>query len=192
MKRMLPLLLLVTLVPGCATLQQVAALRLVTFQFDRVASVEMAGIPVGPGADYSRLGITNVARLAAAIADGKMPLDLVAHVAASNPPDNSVAARMVDLSWTLFVEDRKTVSGVLTDPLVIPPGTTANVPVSIQLDLMQFWDGSARDLFDLAIDIAGGRPSSRELRLELLPTIETSLGPIAYPTPIVVTRRAGS
>jgi hypothetical protein len=116
---------------------------------------------------------------------------MTAHVDATNPPDNTVSARMVNLVWTLFVEDRKTVSGVLDNPVTIAPGTTADVPLGVELDLMEFFDGTAQELFDLAVGIAGGRGESKALRLELMPSIETTLGPIRYPSPIVVTREIG-
>jgi hypothetical protein len=190
MKRILLAVMLLSLVPACTAMQELAALRLVTFSFNRVANVEIAGIPVGPGADYSNLGISNVARLAAAIADGRMPLELTAHVDAMNPPENKVTARMLRLAWTMFVEDRKTVSGVVADSVSIRPGTTADVPVTIELDLVPYFGGSAKELFDLAVGIAGGRGTTKEVRLELIPTIDTSLGPLSYPTPIVVTRPA--
>lgn len=191
MKRLMLLVLATVAIPGCATLQEIAALRLVTFRFDRVANVEVAGIPVGPGTSYANLGTANLARLVAAVAEGRLPLEFTAHVAATNPEDNAVSARMVDLAWTLFVEDRKTVSGVVAEVTSIAPGTTADVPVEIQLDLVEFWNGSARELFELAVGIAGGGGDPKELRLELNPTIETSLGPISYPSPIVVTREVG-
>jgi hypothetical protein len=188
MKPVLIAVALAGLATGCATLQQMVALRQVAFRFDRVAGVEIAGVPVGPDADYSSIGLSNVARLASAIADGRMPLEFTAHVAATNPADNTVAASLVNLAWTLFVEDRRTVSGLVAQPFSIAPGQTADVPVLVELDLMQFWEGGARDLFDLAVGIAGGGGTAKELRLELVPTIDTSLGPMRYPTPIVVRR----
>ena len=51
-------------------------------------------------------------------------------------------------------------------------------------------NGGARDLFDLAMTVAGYGTVSKDLRLELSPTIDTSIGPIRYPQPIVVRRVA--
>ncbi len=172
---------------SCATLREFAALRDVQFRFDRVSGVSLAGIPIGPDADYGSIGVANLARLASEVAEGRVPLEVTAHVAATNPADNSVTARMVSMGWTLFVDDKRTVSGTVSDPVAIAPGATADVPVAVALDLVEFWQGGARELFDVARGIAGGS-AARPLRLELTPTIETSLGPISYPQPIVVRR----
>jgi len=190
MKRftLVAMLAMAVMLSGCATLQQMAALRHVAFRFDRIADVSLAGVPIGPGADYSKVGLTDLARLTAALAEGRAPLRATAHVAATNPADNSVAARMTALSWTLFVDERRTVGGGLASPVEIAPGATTDVPLGVELDLMEFWEGGARDLFDVAVGIAGGTSGATPLRLELVPTIETALGPIRYAVPISVRR----
>ena len=183
----LTLLALIAL-PGCATLQQLAALRSVTFAFAGVSDVRLAGIRIGAGSSYSSLGFADAARLGAAIVAKEVPLELVAHVNATNPPGNTVAARMVDMDWTLFIESRRTLAGKLGGAVTIAPGRTADVPLAVRFDLLQLGSGGARDLFDLALAIAGQGTLQKELRLELVPTIETSLGPIRYPAPVVVSR----
>lgn len=185
-------LALVTLlaIPGCAALQELAALRSVTFEFAGISNVRIAGIPVGAGATFSSLGAVNLARLGAAVIAKEVPLEMVAHVSARNPAENSVAARMVGLDWTLFIEDRRTLAGGLGSAVAIEPGRSADVPLAVRFDLLELQGGGARDLFDLALAIAGQGALQKDLRLDLTPTIETSLGPIRYPSPIVVRRAA--
>jgi hypothetical protein len=181
-------LLSLLLLPGCAAVNQLAALRLVTFEFAGVSDVRLVGIPIGPGADYSNLGMADAARLAAAMLSRQAPIELVAHVAATNPAENKVTARMAGMDWKLFVEDHEALAGRLADPLEFRPGRTTDVPLSVRFDLVQLGSGGASDLFNLAIAIAGQGTIRKDLRLELLPTIETSAGPIRYPAPIVVHR----
>ncbi|MCC6348687.1 MAG: hypothetical protein IT347_03730 [Candidatus Eisenbacteria bacterium] len=177
--------------PGCTAVQELAALRLVSFGLSNVSDVKLVGIPIGPGADYSKLGLADVARLAAALVARQAPLELVAHVSATNPPENKVSARLVGLGWKLFVEDRQAIAGNLDTPVEIPSGRTVDVPVAVRFDLAQLGSGGARDLFDLAVAIAGQGAITKDLRLELVPTIETRLGPLTYPSPIVI-RRTGA
>jgi hypothetical protein len=185
-----PLAFLALLLVGCAALQQLAVLRTVSFAFSRVSDVRIAGIRIDEGASFTSLSVGDAARLATAVAARKVPLELVAHVSATNPSENTVAARMVDLGWTLFVEDRQTLTGTLGGAVSIRPGQTADVPLTVSLDLLQLGSGGARDLFDLALGIAGQGKIRKDLRLDLVPTIETSLGPIRYPAPVVVRRAA--
>jgi hypothetical protein len=184
-----PLALLVVLaLPGCTALEQLAALRTVTFAFAGVSDVRLAGIRLGAGSSYSSLGIADAARLGAAVVAQEVPLEFIAHVGATNPPENKVTARMLKLGWTLFIENRQTLAGQLNDPVAIAPGQTSDVPLMVRFDLLQLGSGGARDLFDLALAIAGQGSVKKDLRLELLPTIETSLGPIQYPVPVEVRR----
>ena len=182
--------LLLAGVSGCTALQELAALRTVSFAFDRVSNVRLAGVPIGPDTRFSSLGLSDAARLASAVALRQVPIELVAHVSAANPAANKVSARMLALDWTFFVEDRQTLAGALGTPVVIAPGTSTDVPLSVRFDLLQLGSGGARDLFDLALSIAGYSGAKKDLRLELLPTIDTSIGPMRYPAPVVVRRTA--
>ncbi|MEO5616711.1 MAG: hypothetical protein ABIS67_02990 [Candidatus Eisenbacteria bacterium] len=184
-----PVLLLAG-VAGCTALQEIAALRTVAFDFDRVSNVRLAGVPIGSGTRFSTLSLSDAARLAAAVAVKQVPIELVAHVSAANPAANKVSARMLALDWTFFVEDRQTLAGALDAPVVIAPGTTSDVPLAVRFDLLQLGSGGARDMFDLAVAVAGYGGVKKDLRLELLPTIDTSLGPMRYPAPVVVRRSA--
>src|SRR5262245_51539742 len=69
MKRIAPAVLFASLllVPGCSSMSQLAALRLCSFTFSGVSDVRLAGISIGPGANYSNLGVADVARLTAAV-----------------------------------------------------------------------------------------------------------------------------
>jgi len=178
------------LVPGCTAVQQLTALRTVTFAFSHISDVRIAGIRIGEGMNFTSLGPADVARLTAAVLAKEVPLDLVAHVNATNPSENTVAANMVNLGWKLFIEDRQMLTGELGNPISITPGQTADVPLTVRLDLVTLGSGGAKDLYDLAIAIAGQGTIKKDLRLELAPTIQTSLGPIRYPAPVVVRRAA--
>ncbi len=175
-------------VPGCTALQQIATLRTVAFAFAGVSDVRVAGIRVGAGSSFGALSIAEAARLGAAVATKQVPLELVAHVSATNPAANSVAARMVGLGWTLFIEDRQALSGELASAVTITPGQSVDVPLTVRLNLLELTSGGARDLFDMALAVAGQGAVQKDMRLELVPTIETSLGPIRYPFPVTVRR----
>ena len=181
-------LAIATAVPGCAAMNQLVALRAVKFAFDRVSDVRIAGIRIGSGSSFSSLTASEALSLGTAIASHEVPLDMLVHVSATNPPENTVTARMNGLDWTLFVDDRKTLAGGLPSPVAVEPGRTADVPLAVRFDLLQLANGGARDLFDLALAITGQGALRKDLRLELVPTIETSIGPMRYPVPVVVRR----
>ncbi len=190
--RLIPLLLAVlVLVPGCTTLQQVAALRQVDFDIDRVSNAFLAGVDVDRVRTYGDLRATDVARLTAAAARREMPLAFTLHLNAENPADNPAPARLVRLDWTLFIDDTETVSGVYNDERLIEPGRTADIPVGIELDLFRFFGDNARDLIDLGLNLAGAGGSPTRLTVRAQPTINTAFGPIRYPGTITISHTVG-
>ena len=174
---------------GCATLQQLAALRDVDFSVDRVSGVRLAGIDLAGVRSYSDLGVADAGRLALAVTQRELPMDFRVHITALNPEDNSVDARLVRMDWTLFLQGRETLSGVFADETLLPRGQPTDVPISVSLDLVDFFEGSARDLFELALDIAGQGGEPTEVTLRAVPTVDTALGPIRYPQPITIVSR---
>lgn len=180
---------LLLLLSGCATLRQVTALRSVAFSLQGASGGTLAGIPVESTRSYEDLDALDVARLAEALSRGELPLEATLLVRASNPADN-VQARLVELDWTLFLDDRETVSGTVDREHVLPPGEPVTVPVAVELDLLDFFDRQLEPLVGLALAAAGqGEP--RRVRLQATPTIRTRLGPIRYPEPISIDYEVG-
>jgi len=174
---------------SCATLQQIAALRSVDFQLDRVADARVAGIDVSRVSSYSDLSLFDAARVGAAIARRELPLAFRLHVRAENPADNPVTARLVRMQWTLFLEDTETISGLIDQEFELPPGRPMNIPVDVSLDLFDFFERSGPDLFNLALNLMGVGAEPSKVALRAVPTVNTALGPISYPQPITIVDR---
>ena len=117
MRRVLPLVFALfassLALPACTTLQQMAALKDVKFDLDGVAQPFLAGVDLQRVRGYNDLRPTDLLRLTNAISSRKLSLTFTLLVGAENPADNPVTARMLQLDWTLFLEDRETISGVL-------------------------------------------------------------------------------
>ena len=173
-------------VPGCTTLQQLAALRQVEFDLDRVANGFVAGVDLDRIARGGDIGPTDLARLGTAAARGAVPLEFTLFVGAENPADNPAAAQLVSLDWTLFLDGTETVSGIYNDDRQIPPGGAVQLPVDIELDLVQFFGRNVGDLTTLVRNLAGEDTRRQTIRLEAQPTVNTAIGPIRYPGTISI------
>jgi len=181
--------LLVVMGSGCATLQQFAALGNVDFSLDRVSGLRLAGIDLGQIDSYDDIGFSQAASLALAITQKRLPMEFQLHVLAENPAENSVEARLMRMDWTLLLQDRETLSGVLEEEILLPPGEPTDIPIFISLNLVDFFEGSAKDLLELALSIAGQGGESKEVALRATPVVDTPLGPIRYPRPITILSR---
>jgi hypothetical protein len=170
---------------ACATLRQLAALEQVAFSLDGVSRVSLADVELTAIRRFEDLTITDGLKLAEAVGAGTLDLSLGLRVRAHNPESN-VDARMVRMDWTLILDGRETVSGRVTDEVLLPRGQDTSVPVSAELDLMSFFEGGAREMFDLALGLTGFGEEPTELTLRIRPVVETVLGPIAYEAPIQI------
>ena len=140
-------------------------------------------------ASYGDLSAVEIGRIALAVTRRDVPLEFRVLIRADNPPDNGTAATMVRLAWTLLLDDKETISGVLDTTVTMPPGQTAYIPVPMRLNLRQFFDGPAQSLVDLAASVAGLSSHPTRITVRAVPTIHTPLGPITYPSPITIVSR---
>ena len=174
---------------GCATLQQLAALRSVDFAMDRVSDPRLAGIDLVRIRSFDDLSVMDAGNLALSVSRNELPLDFRLHLIAENPADNRTDARLIRMDWTLLLQGRETVSGVFEEETLLPPGEPKDVPLTIRLDLMEFFQGSAQDLLELALSVADQGGAPKEITVRASPTIQTPLGPMQYPQPITILRR---
>jgi hypothetical protein len=189
MRRTWPALAFVVALSGCATLQQLVALRDVDFDIDRLSDVRLAGVDLSNVRSYRDLGVADVGRLTLAVSRGELPMDFRLHLTATNPADNSADARLVRMDWTLLLQNRETISGVFADETLLRRGQPTDVPIAMSLDLIDFFEGSAQDLVELALSLSGQGGAPKEVTLRATPSVDTSLGPISYPRPITIVSR---
>ena len=176
-------------ISACATLQQIAALRNVDFSVDHISDVRLAGIDLGRISSFRDLGVVDAGRLALGVSQSRLPLDFQLHLMAENPAGNTTDARLIRMDWTLLLQDRETLSGVFDGDVLLRPGQPTDVPIFISLNLVDFFEGSAQDLLELALSLAGQGEASMEVALRATPVIDTPLGPMRYPRPITILSR---
>jgi hypothetical protein len=174
---------------ACATARRIAALRNVEFELAGVAHARLAGVSVERIAGYRDLSPAEVGRLALAATGREVPLDFEVQVRALNPAANGTVATLTRFAWSLLIDDREAVSGVIDSTITFPPGQAVVVPVRVHLDLRRFFDGPAQGLVDLAASLAGVRADPTRITLRAVPTVSTPLGPITYPNPITILNR---
>jgi hypothetical protein len=174
---------------GCAALEQTAALRQVRFAIDDVSQARLAGVNLDQATRYEDLGPVAIGRIGAAVAIGQLPLQFTMHVGAENPAENPTAARLSRMEWILLLDNVETISGLVDDAGIIQPGQRAQIPIRMELDLLEFFDRNIRNLVDLGLAVSG--QGQQDVALRLRPTINTAFGPISYPGYITIRHTVG-
>ena len=180
---------LLLVVAGCSTLQQLAALRQVGFALAGVQGGRLAGIDIAKIVSGTRLSVLDYGKLTVALARQDVPLDFLVNVEALNPAENKVTAKMIRMGWALYLNEKETINGVVDTAVVMEPGKPVIIPMRMRVNLVQFFNGPAQDLVDLAVAVAGLNPDPTKISIKASPTIETPLGPLAYPNPITIVSR---
>jgi hypothetical protein len=175
-----------SLLVGCATLREAAALRRVEFRLDRVSDAEVVRIRLDPLPSYRDLTASQIARLGLAVAAKNVPISFTVHLEGRNPDSNQITAKLIALAWSYRVDDREILAGSVDQPLRFPPGQPVDVPIAIQLNLYRFFSGDARALFETAAALSGHAAGLHDVELSLTPRIDTPIGPMSYPTPITI------
>ena len=188
-RRTLALAAVAVTLAGCVTLSRLTALKRVDFSIAGVEDGRLAGVELRRIANYEDLSALEIGRIALALSRRDVPLDLRVTIRADNPADNRTAATLVKLAWTLLLDDKETVSGVLDTTVTMPPGETAYIPLPMRVNLRQFFDGPAQSLVNLAASAAGLSSRPTRIAVRAVPTINTPLGPITYPSPITIVSR---
>ena len=188
-RRMLAPAALAAALAGCATLSQITALKRVDFSLAGVDGGRLAGVDLKRVANYDDLGPLDVGRIALAVSRRDVPLDFRVLIRGDNPADNRTAATLVKLDWTLLLDDKETVHGVLDTTVTMPPGHSAVIPIPVRVNLREFFDGPAQSLVSLAASVAGVSSRPTKIAVRAVPTIHTPLGDITYPGPITIVSR---
>ena len=180
---------LLLVVAGCSSLQQLAALRQVGFAIVGVQGGRLAGVDIAKIVSGTRLSVLDYGKLTVALARQDVPLDFLVNVEALNPAENKVTAKMVRMGWALYLNEKETINGVVDTAVVMEPGKPVIMPMRMRVNLVQFFNGPAQDLVDLAVAVAGLNPDPTTISIKASPTIETPLGPLSYPNPITIVSR---
>jgi hypothetical protein len=138
---------------------------------------------------YGDLTATDIGRIAFALSQRNVPLEFLVDVRAENPVENGTAATMTRLAWVLLLDDKETINGVLDSAVTMPPGMPVVIPLRMRLNVLEFFDGPAQSVVDLAASIAGLHYDPTKVTLRAVPTITTPVGDMTYPSPITIVSR---
>jgi len=177
---------------GCATLQEmqnaITNLRRLQFKLAGVTTGTLAGVDLSKASEPSSITLQDGLKLASAFARKSLPLSWTLNVAAKNPNDGAGGspqrtATLSSFAWTLKIDEKETISGVISQPLEIPgTGQVAIIPLQMNLDLYTFFsERGYKEVLNLALAIAGKQGSAARLTLSAVPTVMIAGIDVKYP-----------
>lgn len=183
---------------SCSTIKQIANtldnMKRLEFKLGNVNNFRLAGINLTNKSKISDLSVTDALKLTAAFTSRRLPAEFVLNVDARNPNSsnaNSVStntnASLTNFEWRLIIDDVPTIAGNISSPVSVPgQGGSTVIPLSINIDLFEFFGNQGYDrIINLATAIGGSGNSSR-LKLDARPTVKIGSIPITYPGRITI------
>ncbi len=165
---------------SCDVLQQMATFTKCEFKMNSLTDTKLAGIDIQNKNSFSDLTFMDAANVTKTLLGGELPLTFKLNIEAKNP--NPATAAMQKMNWILYIDDNEITQGVLDEPVNIPSGETANIPLAIKLDLKKlFNDKTKNSLLNFAFNLADAGNYPTRVKLAIKPTINVAGIPIEYP-----------
>ena len=163
---------------GCSTIDALSNVQRLQFKLGDINSFSLAGINLSNKSSISSFSITDGLKLADGFATGNLPATFTLNVLARNPntPGGSknTTSVLTKMDWTLLVDSKKTISGVVDSDVTIPgKGQTATIPINMSLNLMDFFKSQGYDgILNLALALGGVQGSAARVTLNAVPSMK--------------------
>ncbi len=181
---------------GCSALKQISQnienMQRLEFKLGNVDNFQLAGVSIKNKRSLSDISVADGLKLTSAFTSKRLPAEFILYVDARNPNEGAggtanSSASLTNFEWRLLIDDVPTVSGNIASPVSVPgKGQTTVIPLSIKVDLFEFFGNQGYDrIINLATAIGGAGNSSR-LKLDAKPSVQIGRIPINYPGRITI------
>ncbi|MFA5404026.1 MAG: hypothetical protein WC358_03730 [Ignavibacteria bacterium] len=163
------------------------------FKLGSISNMKIAGLSVGNKASIKDFNLLDGATLLSAFTNGKLNTSFTLNLLAKNPNDGTggtanTSAVIKSLAWRLFIDDSELINGNIANGIEVPGvGKETTIPIEMAFDLLSFFkNDNYEKLINLGLALGGKNGSSARVKLGVVPTVDTFLGPITYPGEITV------
>jgi len=188
LKTLTIILILSLTIPSCSVYETMVNLSRLKFKLGEVNNFSIGGINISEKKNLNDFSPLELVSLTTIIASGNLPASFTLNVEAKNPNDGSggypkTNATLKSFPWRLQIQETETISGNIGNPVSVPgTGEVVNIPLDIQIDLIEFFGNKGLDnLVNLALALGGQEGSSSKITLFAKPTVTSQLGDITYP-----------
>lgn len=192
-KKILLVIFLFTFLSGCSVYKSLTNISKLKFKLDSVGNFKISNISVNRKSSLKDFNALDLLKLTSEVAKGDLPVAFTLNVDAFNPNSVSTANQSSDITlesfpWKLFIDNRQTISGNISKPVVVPgKGGHSIIPLSISMNLMEFFKNeSLNGILNLALNLGGEKGSASHIKIVADPVLGTPIGNIKYPNSLTI------
>ncbi|MCB0750366.1 MAG: hypothetical protein KDC52_02710, partial [Ignavibacteriae bacterium] len=172
-KRILLFTILGLFIASCGLYNSLMSLSKLKFKLGNVDNFKVGNLLISNKTKLSDFGTMDIVNLTSKVMSGEFPVSFTVNVLAQNPnKSSSSSSSLSDISlesfpWTLYINDKKTISGNISNPVKVPAVESSTViPLEMTLDMMEFFQGEGlNNLINLALSLGGQNGSSSKLKI---------------------------
>ena len=178
-------------IQSCDILQQMVTFTKCEFKMNSLTDTRLVGVDIQNKHSFSDLSFMDAANATKTFFSGELPLSFDLNIATKNP--NASTAAMQKMEWIVYIDDIKMTTGIVDQPISIPPGETRNIPITVKLDLKKILNSKTKSaLLNFGFNLADAGDYPTRVRLDIKPTIDVAGIPIAYPGYFSLKKEFGS
>jgi len=178
-------------IQSCDILQQMITFTKCEFKMNSLTDTRLVGVDIQNKHSFSDLSFMDAANATKTFLSGELPLSFNLNIATKNP--NASTAAMQKMEWIVYIDDIKMTTGIVDQPISIPPGETRNLPITVKLDLKKILNNKTKSaLLNFGFNLADAGNYPTRVRLDIKPTIDVAGIPIEYPGYFSLKKEFGS
>jgi hypothetical protein len=193
-KKIILFITLVAFITSCSVFNSLINLSKLKFKLGAVNNFKIGNMLISDKTKLNDFSAVDILKLTSQVVSGKFPVTFTVNVLAQNPNtsttsgSSSSAISLKSFPWTLYINDKKTISGNISNPVNVPAVENATViPLEMQLDLLEFFKGDGlSNLVNLALSLGGSSGSSSNIKIVAEPVLGTPIGDMSYPSPLTI------
>jgi hypothetical protein len=192
-KNLIIISILIIVLSSCSIYDSIMNFSKLNFKLGSVNNFKVGNIALSNKSKLSDFGAMDIVNLTSQVMSGKFPVTFTVNVLAQNPNSSKSESSMSAISlekfpWTLYINDKKTISGNISNPVKVPAVEDATIiPLEMSLNLTEFFkDDGLNNLLNLALSLGGSSGSTANIKLVAEPVLGTPLGNLSYPTPLTI------
>lgn len=186
-KRIMALLLLLTVLTGCDSLQKglTSSYNMINckYSYQSISNLSVSGMNLSNG-----LSLTSVPKITSILTGTatSIPLDFVLNLSVNNP--NQSEAMLQGLQYIINIDDIQFTTGTINKALQIGAGQTQTLPLTIAVDLATLMKSHSKDaIVGIAKNFIGVGENKSNVTVQLKPTFMIGTVPVTSPVYIPVT-----
>ena len=182
---------------GCPSFQDVvktvANLKALQFKVDRVSNLSLNRVNISKISSIKDISFSDGLLLTQAYASKSLPTTFDVIVLAKNPNEGVKESKgtpvtLSRLDWDLYIDDQKTISGVVEDDITVNPSNeTTEIPIKISMDFYKYFENKGYDgMLNLAMQLGGIGNKPAKVMIDAKPEFKTKFGVLPYPSRIKI------